>query len=222
MSLLHKASARRLRQLCQSNAGIYIKAAQLLSIAQAVPSEYRKCVSDRLQGVSNACCPALALTVFSPMEAVFGSVLRFMLLATQSCGWRWCCICPCRRLEVLQDRAEPRGFEEVQQAVMQQLGAPIEELFAEFEPQARAAASLAQACFLCLLMAHFSLCGANNERPSHRQSTMIRLAYLCFPDASRVPLGRSVPPRQNRAPKRHECCCLRLCRAAAGAQGKAV
>ena len=50
----------------------------------------------------------------------------------------------CRKLEVLQDRAEPRGFEEVQLAVLQELGAPIEELFAEFEPQARAAASLAQ------------------------------------------------------------------------------
>ena len=31
---------------------------------------------------------------------------------------------------------------------MQQLGAPIEELFAEFEPEARAAASLAQVCSL--------------------------------------------------------------------------
>ena len=50
----------------------------------------------------------------------------------------------CRKLEVLQDRAEPRGFEEVQLAVLQELGAPIEELFADFEPQARAAASLAQ------------------------------------------------------------------------------
>ena len=50
----------------------------------------------------------------------------------------------CRKLEVMQDRAEPREFEEVQLAVLQELGAPIEELFAEFEPQARAAASLAQ------------------------------------------------------------------------------
>ena len=50
----------------------------------------------------------------------------------------------CRKLEVLQDRAEPRDFEEVQLAVLQELGAPIEDLFAEFEPQARAAASLAQ------------------------------------------------------------------------------
>ena len=164
MSLLHKASARRLRQLCQSNAGIYIKAAQLLSTAQAVPPEYRKCVSERLQGVSNACCPAMALTVFSPerpMEVVLGSVLRLKLLATQSCGWRWCCICPCRRLEVLQDRAEPRGFEEVQLAVMQQLGAPIEELFAEFEPEARAAASLAQAGLLFLLTTHLPLRATN-------------------------------------------------------------
>ena len=40
--------------------------------------------------------------------------------------------------------AEPREFEEVQLAVLQELGAPIKELFAEFEPQARAAASLAQ------------------------------------------------------------------------------
>lgn len=54
----------------------------------------------------------------------------------------------------MQDRAEPRGFEEVQLAVMQQLGAPIEELFAEFETKARAAASLAQACSLCAVFAH--------------------------------------------------------------------
>ena len=50
----------------------------------------------------------------------------------------------CRKLEVLQDRAEPQDFKEVQLAVMQQLGAPIQDLFAEFEPDARAAASLAQ------------------------------------------------------------------------------
>lgn len=51
---------------------------------------------------------------------------------------------PSRKLEVLQDRAEPRCFEEVQLAVLQELGAPIEDLFAKFEPEARAAASLAQ------------------------------------------------------------------------------
>ena len=48
LSLLHIASARRLRQLCQSNAGIYIKAAQLMSTAQAIPQEYRKCVPEDL------------------------------------------------------------------------------------------------------------------------------------------------------------------------------
>ena len=59
---------------------------------------------------------------------------------------------------MLQDRAEPRDFEEVQLAVLQQLGAPIEELFAEFEPEARAAASLAQVCEFCHHAAHPSLC----------------------------------------------------------------
>jgi hypothetical protein len=42
LSLLHEAAARRLRQLCQSNGGVYIKAAQLLSTAQTIPQEYRK------------------------------------------------------------------------------------------------------------------------------------------------------------------------------------
>ena len=154
LSLLHKASARRLRQLCQSNAGIYIKAAQLLSTAQAIPQEYRKCVSPKTSRGLRACCPALVLTLPSserPLEMVFESMLPSSLLAPQACGWGQCCSISCRRLEVLQDSAEPRGFEEVQLAVVQQLGAPIQELFAEFEPEARAAASLAQVCFLCPL-----------------------------------------------------------------------
>jgi predicted unusual protein kinase regulating ubiquinone biosynthesis (AarF/ABC1/UbiB family) len=45
---------------------------------------------------------------------------------------------------VLQDRVEPRPFPEVELAIEQELGQPISELFAEFEPEARAAASLAQ------------------------------------------------------------------------------
>jgi aarF domain-containing kinase len=42
MSLLHAACARRLLRLCQSNGGVYIKAAQLLSTAQTAPEEYRR------------------------------------------------------------------------------------------------------------------------------------------------------------------------------------
>lgn len=56
------------------------------------------------------------------------------------------CLVRCRTLEVLQDRVEPRPFAEVELAVQRELGAPIAELFAEFEPEARAAASLAQVC----------------------------------------------------------------------------
>ncbi len=41
-ALLHEACARRLLRLCQSNGGVYIKAAQLLSTAQTAPAEYRK------------------------------------------------------------------------------------------------------------------------------------------------------------------------------------
>ena len=47
---------------------------------------------------------------------------------------------------MLQDRVEPRPFPEVELAIRQELGRPIAELFAEFEPEARAAASLAQVC----------------------------------------------------------------------------
>ena len=39
---------------------------------------------------------------------------------------------------------DPRPFAEVELAVQKELGRPIAELFAEFEPEARAAASLAQ------------------------------------------------------------------------------
>ena len=36
------ACAKRLQQLCSSNGGVYIKAAQLLSTAQSVPVQYRR------------------------------------------------------------------------------------------------------------------------------------------------------------------------------------
>ncbi len=83
LSLLHKASARRLRQLCQSNAGIYIKAAQLMSTAQAIPQEYRKCVSQKLQGSQSLlsdpgprCHPAhTSLSLMPVVERVFDTVL---------------------------------------------------------------------------------------------------------------------------------------------------
>ena len=42
LSALHEASASRLRRLCQSNGGVYVKAAQLLSTAQSIPQEYRQ------------------------------------------------------------------------------------------------------------------------------------------------------------------------------------
>lgn len=45
LALLHGACARRLVRLCQSNGGVYIKAAQLLSTAQTVPAEYRMWVA---------------------------------------------------------------------------------------------------------------------------------------------------------------------------------
>ena len=56
---------------------------------------------------------------------------------------RW--LCPGRRiLEALQDRVPPRPFEDANRVLLQELGAPAQELFAEFEPLATAAASLAQ------------------------------------------------------------------------------
>ena len=174
LSLLHIASARRLRQLCQSNAGIYIKAAQLMSTAQAIPQEYRKCVQswsrlfseERSQSSGSVC------------------YIHFTVMAQLAMWAEHCCIIPCRRLEVLQDRAEPRDFEEVQLAVMQQLGAPIEELFAEFEPEARAAASLAQACRLCAVFAH----------PSTVRPTMVLLVIVVQSHEKRVGVMGSCMP----------------------------
>lgn len=52
--------------------------------------------------------------------------------------------CVCRTLEVLQDQVEPGPVEDVAEVLQRELGAPPSHLFAEFEPEARAAASLAQ------------------------------------------------------------------------------
>lgn len=38
----HIACARRLQHLCESNGGVYVKAAQLLSTAQSLPAPYRR------------------------------------------------------------------------------------------------------------------------------------------------------------------------------------
>ena len=50
-----------------------------------------------------------------------------------------------RTLEVLQDRTRPRPFAEVRRALEKELGAPLETVFASFEEEAAASASLAQA-----------------------------------------------------------------------------
>ncbi len=50
----------------------------------------------------------------------------------------------CRELEKLQDQANPQPFEDAKRVLEQQLGMVMEDAFSEFEPEARAAASLAQ------------------------------------------------------------------------------
>ena len=50
----------------------------------------------------------------------------------------------CRALEVLQDQVEAGPVEDVAEVLQRELGAPASQLFAEFEPDAKAAASLAQ------------------------------------------------------------------------------
>ena len=50
----------------------------------------------------------------------------------------------CRKLEVLQDQVEPGSCEEMAQVLQRQLGAPASELFAHFDREPKAAASLAQ------------------------------------------------------------------------------
>ena len=42
MGLLHSECAAQLLRLCQANGGVYIKAAQLITTAQAAPEEYRR------------------------------------------------------------------------------------------------------------------------------------------------------------------------------------
>ncbi len=59
---------------------------------------------------------------------------------------------------MLQDQVEPGPVEDVAQVLQRELGAPASQLFAEFEPEARAAASLAQVlappCMPTLVPAH--------------------------------------------------------------------
>jgi hypothetical protein len=50
---------------------------------------------------------------------------------------------------VLQDRVDPKPFPAVERVIRQELGAGAEELFAEFDHAATAAASLAQASCGC-------------------------------------------------------------------------
>ena len=45
-----------------------------------------------------------------------------------------------RELSHLQDRVPPSPFEEVQQVISEELGAPVEEVFREFDPEPRASA----------------------------------------------------------------------------------
>lgn len=45
---------------------------------------------------------------------------------------------------MLQDQVEPGPVEDVDEVLQRELGAPASQLFAEFDPEARAAASLAQ------------------------------------------------------------------------------
>ena len=51
---------------------------------------------------------------------------------------------------MLQDQAEPRPYADVELAIQRELGLPIGALFVDFEPEARAAASLAQARSIAL------------------------------------------------------------------------
>lgn len=56
----------------------------------------------------------------------------------------------CRVLEKLQDQAEPQDFEDTKRTLETELGAELDSFFEDFEPDARAAASLAQASVSCL------------------------------------------------------------------------
>jgi predicted unusual protein kinase regulating ubiquinone biosynthesis (AarF/ABC1/UbiB family) len=49
-----------------------------------------------------------------------------------------------KHLALLQDKAKPRPFAAVDRVIWHELGAGAEQVFAEFHPEATAAASLAQ------------------------------------------------------------------------------
>jgi hypothetical protein len=92
----------------------------------------------------------------------------------------------CRTLEVLQDQVEPGPVEDVAEVLQRELGAPASQLFAEFEPEARAAASLAQvlphACLhgclpMCTSYCHMQPCTACTiDKHRTHKSTMSELS----------------------------------------------
>lgn len=79
LSRTHQQLAEKLLQVCQSNGGVYIKAAQTFSTIQAVPKEYRKYVlyawlsslAIRLAGIGHSSleCASKCVTTFTDTGA---------------------------------------------------------------------------------------------------------------------------------------------------------
>ncbi len=118
------------------------------------------------------------------------------------------CSCGCRTLEVLQDQVEPGPVEDVAEVLQRELGAPASQLFAEFEPEARAAASLAQVLppcphqySLCTMLPQASLhcyqlmCApCSPVHPCMSTSLCVHHAAPCMPTWARAYVCITLPP----------------------------
>jgi hypothetical protein len=85
-------------------------------------------------------------------------------------------------LASLQDAAPPRPFDDVDAVLLSELGAPAATLFASFEPQAAAAASLAQARRACACgdAARAAKAPSRRRPPSHLKLARRRASPRCI------------------------------------------
>lgn len=104
---------------------------------------------------------------------------------------------------MLQDQVEPGPVEDVAEVLQRELGAPASQLFAEFEPEARAAASLAQ------VLPPMHACMGTSVCVHHAATCSLMLvpAYVCtiLPNAALCWYQPMFPSYCHiRAPPRHE------------------
>lgn len=162
LSQLHDRWALSLLELCRTNGGIYVKAGQMAAAFGAVSAPpqvpmlhilssntayfahpignenepfIKACF--QLQVSSIAAVGPLPFFRHPPPHAQEFTSLRYMPPPQVPIEFR-------RQLQLLEDRARPRPTNQIERVLFEEFGGFSSAVFAEFEPQATAAASLAQ------------------------------------------------------------------------------